>query len=318
MTMNGLSLVSLGALLLATCIGNKSAATEVTGENGADMVAADVAAEATPDTLVFEMVECRDSIEYKVKVVDYSSDEEPAPYTVEKVADTWEVNTLIAVNGPAEAAKFVNQWLLIDVAGGDSYSVHTADEVAQAYENLTKTMGVTDVRSVLAKKKNATDADAASENEGEMMEIAFKSANEFSSSTTVMWQKKNLLTLWNSGYDYAAGAAHGMPWGVGKTFDLKNLRILTLDNIILPEGKNAVLKILIAQLKKEYADVWDMATQAVDFPSSDPSLDGDGVRFDYGAYEIGAYAMGMPGVVIPYKKIKQYLTPEVKTLLEMK
>lgn len=309
--MNGVSLIGMSVLLLATCMGNKSVATEATEESSADMVA-----ESVPDTLEFERVEFRDSTEYKVKVVDYSSDEEPLPYTVEKVADIWEVNTLKAVNGPAEAVEFVNQWLTIDVAGGNSYSVHTAAEVAQEYEKLKQEMGVTDVHSAFAKKSTATESDAATEDEGEMMELAFKSANEFSSSTTVMWQKKNLLTLWDSGYDYSAGAAHGMPWGAGKTFDLKSLRILTLDDIILPGGKDAVLKMVTAQLKKDYADVWDMATEPIDFPSADPSLNGEGVRFDYGAYELGAYAMGMPGVVVPYEKIKQYLTPEVKVLLE--
>ena len=54
-----------------------------------------------------------------------------------------------------------------------------------------------------------------------------------------------------------------------------------------------------------------------DFPGTDPALDKDGVRFDYGAYELGAYAMGMPSAVIPYEKIKKYLTPGVKELLGM-
>jgi hypothetical protein len=44
----------------------------------------------------------------------------------------------------------------------------------------------------------------------------------------------------------------------------------------------------------------------------------EGVRFDYGAYEIGAYALGMPEVVIPYEKMKPYLTDKVKELLEIR
>ena len=43
-----------------------------------------------------------------------------------------------------------------------------------------------------------------------------------------------------------------------------------------------------------------------------------GVAFDYGPYEIGPYALGMPQALIPYDKIKPYLTPEVKELLGMK
>lgn len=105
--------------------------------------------------------------------------------------------------------------------------------------------------------------------------------------------------------------------GAAKTFDLKNLRILTLDDIITESGKQAVLKMIFDQLEDEYADVWDMASDASDFPGAAPALDKDGVRFDYGAYELGAYAMGMPSAVIPYEKIKKYLTPGVKELLGM-
>ena len=297
-------------LLMMACTGQKGTAQ---GESGAkDSLAADTAFSAS-DTLVFKDVVYQDSLPYKVKIVDYSGDEEPYPYTVETVADTWEVNTLWAVGGPAEAMAFVNQWLTLDAAGEDSYSVHTAAEVAKAYEELKKE-GITDVRSALKNRwgEHQPDDDI---DEDEMESMAFKSANEYSSSISVMWQTKNLLTLWDSGYDYSAGAAHGMPWGAAKTFDLKNLRILTLEDIIMENGKQAVLKMIFDQLKDEYADVWDMANDASDFPGTDPALDKDGVRFDYGAYELGAYAMGMPCAVIPYEKIKKYLTPEVKELL---
>lgn len=301
-------------LLMMACTGQKGAAQ---GESGAeDSLAADTAFAAS-DTLVFKGVVYQDSLPYKVKIVDYSGDEEPYPYTVETVADTWEVNTLWAVGGPAEAVAFVNQWLTLDAAGADSYSVHTAAEVAKAYEALKKE-GVTDVRSALKRSRGEHQPDDDDDvDEDEMEEMAFASQNEYSQSISVMWQTKNVLTLWDSGYDYSAGAAHGMPWGAAKTFDLKNLRILTLDDIITESGKQAVLKMIFDQLEDEYADVWDMASDASDFPGTDPALDKDGVRFDYGAYELGAYAMGMPSAVIPYEKIKKYLTPGVKELLGM-
>ena len=114
--------------------------------------------------------------------------------------------------------------------------------------------------------------------EDEMEEMAFASQNEYSQSISVMWQTKNVLTLWDSGYDYSAGAAHGMPWGAAKTFDLKNLRILTLDDIITESGKQAVLKMIFDQLEDEYADVWDMASDASDFPGTDPALDKESVK----------------------------------------
>ena len=185
-----------------------------------------------------------------------------------------------------------------------------------------KKNGVADVYSSMhlraAGHLNATVG--AEEPDDEMPEMPFESGNEYESSIDVFWQTPNLLTLWDSGYDYSAGAAHGMPWGFGRTFDLKNLRILTMDDIITKAGRPALLKMIIATLKEDYADGWDMANEdeSIDFPACDPSLMAEGVAFDYGAYEIGAYALGMPQALIPYDKIKPYLTEEVKELLEMK
>ena len=159
-------------LLMMACTGQKGAAQ---GESGAeDSLAADTAFAAS-DTLVFKGVVYQDSLPYKVKIVDYSGDEEPYPYTVETVADTWEGNTLWAVGGPAEAVAFVNQWLTLDAAGADSYSVHTAAEVAKAYEALKKE-GVTDVRSALKRSRGEHQPDDDDDvDEDEMEEMAFAS-----------------------------------------------------------------------------------------------------------------------------------------------
>lgn len=317
MYMNVLSWTTGGLLLVAmACSGNK-AASAAEGENASDSAAsvAALAAAVKSDTLVFETVEYNDSTPYKVKVVDFSSDEEPAPYTIETVADKFEYKTLHAVGGPAAAVEFVNNWLTLDAAGMKTSELKTVGDVSKAYADLVADANVVDVYSVL-EQRGTSEAD---DNE-DMPEMPFASANEFSASITVMWQQKGVLTLWDSGYDYSAGAAHGMPWGTAKTFDLKNLRILQFDDIFVASAKKALLKMVVAELKKEYADAWDMAnsSETIDFPGSEPSLVGEGVRFDYGAYEIGAYALGMPSVVLPYEKVKQYLTPEVKELLGMK
>jgi hypothetical protein len=108
-----------------------------------------------------------------------------------------------------------------------------------------------------------------------------------------------------------------MPWGFGRTFDLTKLRLLTLDDIIKEEDKKTVLKMLVDMLEEEYGDSEMMnEPEDIDFPSGGTSLFAEGVAFDYGAYEIGPYAMGMPGVVLPYEKLQPYLTDEVKQLLK--
>ena len=301
-------------LLLMACTGNKNVTTQETAAEDST-VAVPVA-----DTLVFEQVVYKDSVEYKVKIVDYSSDEDPAPYEIATVKDYFHASSLKAVAGKPEVVEFLNQWLTIDADPIENVEAPvTAEKVAEVYAKLKK-KNVTDVRSAL-KERCAGHVNAAvpTDDPDEMDEMPFESGNEYESSIEVYWQTENLLTLWDSGYDYSAGGAHGMPWGFGRTFDLKNLRILTLDDIITKAGRKAVLKMIIDQLVDEYNDMGMLnEPEDIDFPGVDPSLMAKGVAFDYGPYEIGPYALGMPQALIPYDKIKPYLTPEVKELLGMK
>lgn len=306
---------TMGALLLLTamaCTGNKSASAQegMAEDDSAGTV-------VMSDTLVFESVEMADSASYKVKIVDYSSDADPAPYEVETATDYYTFSTLKVVAGKPEVVKFINQWLTIDAARALESAPCTAEEVAKKYAELNE-VGVTDVYSAFkyASAEYLSSASSNSDDEDSMDEMPFATGNEYEASVSFMWQTPNLLTLWVSGYDYSAGAAHGMPWGFAGTYDLKNLRILRYDDILKPESHEAVLKMVVAELVDEYSDSGMMnEPDEIDLPNSDPALVAEGVRFDYGAYEIGAYALGMPDVVIPYKKMKPYLTDEVKELL---
>lgn len=301
-----------GALLmLMACTGNKGATAEAA-------VADDSAAVTVSDTLVFEEVELVDSLAYKIKVVDYSGDEEPYPYTIETVTDYYRLSTLKAVAGKPKVVEFINQWLTLSAAGEYMEEPATAENVAKHYAQLKKE-GYVDVRSAFKRASGASLGENASEdeeNEDGLMDMGFASANEWDHNVSIHWQTPTLLTLWKSGYDYSAGAAHGMPWDFGVTFDLKNLRLLTYDDILKQDGRKAVLKMVIAELQDEYGED-DMlnSPEEIELPANDPALEAEGVRFDYGAYEIGPYALGMPGVVIPYEKMKPYLTDEVKELL---
>jgi hypothetical protein len=58
-----------------------------------------------------------------------------------------------------------------------------------------------------------------------------------------------------------------MPWEFGMTFDLKNLRLLTYDDILLKDSHEAVLKMVVEQLVDvgglylfdSFAILWRMA-----------------------------------------------------------
>ena len=154
--------------------------------------------------------------------------------------------------------------------------------------------------------------------EGEVMdELPFETGSTLESRVEPGMNTGKLLTVYVSGSQYPAGAAHDIPWAAGNTLDLKNLRVLTLDDVVKPESRSKVLQMIVADLKEQGYEEGGLEAD-VNFPDASPVLVKDGVEFDYGAYEIGPYSMGMPSVTISYKKMRPCLTAEVKDLLEMK
>ena len=294
------------ALMLLACTGNKGVAHAEEGE----AALADVP--AAPDTLVFEEVSYNDSLIADVKIMDYSTDEEPTPYTMGKSRNYFEKQTLKAVKGPKESMEFVNQYLLVDASGVEYEPPLTTAKISELCTQLKKE-GVSDVKKALKKRsKDFLGTEAPFE------EMGWETGNSLESEISVAWNTKNLLTLQHSGYDYPAGAAHGMPWNYAETIDLKNKRILTKDDIFTKSGQKAVLRMVVAELLDEYAEDNLNNVSDIELPGNDPSLTSEGVQFDYGAYEIGPYALGMPCVKLPYEKVKPYLTPEVMELIELK
>ena len=147
-----------GALLmLMACTGNKGATAEAA-------VADDSAAVTVSDTLVFEEVDLVDSLAYKIKVVDYSGDEEPYPYTIETVTDYYRLSTLKAVAGKPKVVEFINQWLTLSAAGEYMEEPATAENVAKHYAQLKKE-GYVDVRSAFKRASGASLGENASEDE---------------------------------------------------------------------------------------------------------------------------------------------------------
>lgn len=55
----------------------------------------------------------------------------------------------------------------------------------------------------------------------------------------------------------------------------------------------------------------------IPLPHNTAYLSPKGVVFIYSFYEIGAYVIGTPTFVVPYNKIKNFLTPEARHLAEI-
>lgn len=54
----------------------------------------------------------------------------------------------------------------------------------------------------------------------------------------------------------------------------------------------------------------------IPLPASTPYLSDKGLVFTYQQYEIACYAAGMPSFVIPYNKVKPFMTPEARALIK--
>ncbi|MDO4511463.1 MAG: RsiV family protein [Bacteroidales bacterium] len=143
-------------------------------------------------------------------------------------------------------------------------------------------------------------------------------ATEF--TVTKEYENAKLVTFMISGYDMAAGAAHGMPYCYGATFRKSDGKEMS-DHLI---RKNARLNTLLWRGLKEHYGVKDtelrnilnVNMKTVTMPSTSPWVTKDGVVFQYGAYEIAPYAAGMPQVIIRPSALTPYLTTEGKALLK--
>lgn len=269
---------------------------------------------AQQNKLEFQTVVYKDSLYRTVKLMDYSGDQEPT-YAIGKAREDYSVSTLKVVGGPAEAMEFLNQWLIIDAAEGAMDGPVNTKTVKQKFNEVKakpefagKPLDINTVLRVKASQfLSPDDPDNPEEAWGEI-------GNQIFASVIVNTNTPNYVTLYSDGYDYPSGAAHGMPWSIYFTFDLKNKRLLTLDDIFTKAGKSKVLQMVKKELRDEYSEFG--LSSEIGFPGNAPALTEKGVVFTYGAYEIGPYAMGMPEVCLPYSKVKQYMTPQAKALLK--
>ena len=124
------------------------------------------------------------------------------------------------------------------------------------------------------------------------------------------------ITYEGESYIYTGGA-HGMPMEMIATFDANTGKQLTFDDIILPNSKGQLLKLIqkhvLAQDEYQSSTLNDFFEFTL--PSQAPALKSDGVKFQYQAYEICCYAMGMPDCTIPYDEIRPMLTDYAKQLI---
>ncbi len=127
----------------------------------------------------------------------------------------------------------------------------------------------------------------------------------------------DIYTLLLTVYPYMGGA-HGSQAILPYTFDLKNNKVLTLDDIftntdealkqIEPLAQDAVKTAIGADM------VQDDMLSAGTAPTADNyqyfALDKDAITFYFQQYQVGPYAIGIQQVTIPFSQLTSVLKPE--------
>lgn len=139
------------------------------------------------------------------------------------------------------------------------------------------------------------------------------------------------LVTYTSSCDTYMGGAHGLHVFYGTTFRKSDGRRFGIE--MLRDTDKDSFRLLIKDGLKEYFSDQDGKTMSDDslknllitendvnylpLPQSAPYLTKDGVAFVYQAYEIAPYAAGLPTFVIPYDKIKSYMTVTAWRLVDV-
>jgi hypothetical protein len=112
--------------------------------------------------------------------------------------------------------------------------------------------------------------------------------------------------------DSYTGGAHGDESTEYIILDLKELRRLILDDLIIAEKKDSLLPLL----KKALSSVEDSERINIDavFVSKNVFYDPKGIGFHWNKYEIASHAAGQFEVIVPYTELSDLLTDKGRSL----
>lgn len=145
----------------------------------------------------------------------------------------------------------------------------------------------------------------------------------YTSSVRLHDNQPGYVTYTSEGYEYSPGAAHGMPWQGGYTFERATGKRLQWDDIFTAQGKERLKSILCNAIAEQW--YWQSGQTdefkkrgTIELPGEPPLLTAGGVVFFYQAYEIGSYAEGMPKCTLPYSDLLPLMTARAAALVREK
>lgn len=134
----------------------------------------------------------------------------------------------------------------------------------------------------------------------------FKQTWDESSAMKVVSHRDDILTLRYFGSGYSGGA-HGYYFESYKTFDLKNNKVISQNDILKNPADASWDKIL-----KDHFDEPEQKEMLLEdkiSPNNNFYFDKDKITFVYNQYEITAYAAGVVYITLNFKDIKDQLKP---------
>ncbi len=149
--------------------------------------------------------------------------------------------------------------------------------------------------------------------------LSSRRSYEMESNVRVIELTGSTVTYQVSTYSYTGGA-HPNYGNCPFSYDFKNARVLTLDNIFKSGSEQELSKILAANLASQFNVAPDHLTDAGLFTNDIPVspivyLRNGNVMFHYNPYDIAPYSYGMIDVEVYFYQIKDLLTPEAVALV---
>ncbi len=135
-------------------------------------------------------------------------------------------------------------------------------------------------------------------------------------STDVVYNEKNILSLAVSNYDFEGGA-HGSHGTSLVSYNLTEKKVITLNDIFASDYKPILNKALETSLRKKFKLAPKDSLSNILFDNKIEATDNfcitqKGILFMYNPYEIASYAAGEIDLYIPFAEIKQVLNPNLK------
>lgn len=152
----------------------------------------------------------------------------------------------------------------------------------------------------------------------EVVEYEVSMGYENISKTTFLHQRYDIATLKSYYYSYLGGN-HGMYGYSYIIADLKDKKLLSLDDIVIKDKKKDLAKLLLNDYLYKYEDEFGQNFLPKDENEKLENLlvdnfyfDEDGIVFAYNPYYIGPYSEGVINLKVRYEELKNILKDRFK------